>query len=99
MLSALHRYRALLVVVVLVVTGVGLGLRRFASIGWDGTALVPEVMWDVEIVQTLRGRGSSVKLTTFLPDSDGRQTVMNERNQSGDLELELRTEDGNRVAR
>lgn len=97
--KGLFQYRAALVVVAFVAAGVGLGLRRFAAIGWDGTMLVPEVMWDVELVQTLTPTGGAVKLTTFLPDSDDRQTVVNERNQSGDLELDLRTEDGNRIAR
>ncbi len=85
-------------VVGLVVAASATAAVRLQRIGYDLSFMIPEVVWQVTVVQSLEGHGERVRARTFLPISDDRQTVLDERNQSGDLELDIRVEEGNRAA-
>ncbi len=72
---------------------------RLSALGWDLGFMIPELVFDVEVTQSLEGSGEALHLETFLPLSDTRQSVISESNAPEDLTLSTTLESGNRVAR
>lgn len=91
------RRRVTIVSVLLLLVAAGIGTTRLSALDFDLSILVPQTVFDVEVVQSVEAQGESVRLQTFLPLSDGRQRIVDERNQSGDLPFSAKTVDGNRV--
>ena len=63
------------------------------------TNIIPQKKYDVDVSMTFQGFGESVKVQTYLPASDSRQSISDEVNNSGSLNLELITENGGRLAK
>ncbi|MFV2061306.1 MAG: UUP1 family membrane protein [Gammaproteobacteria bacterium] len=60
--------------------------------------LVPAVSYKVDISMQVDGHGSDIKLLTYLPKTDLRQTISGEENSSGVFTLSLQSDADNRIA-
>ena len=94
----LARNRVVLINTLLVATAGTIAFVRLRALDFDMSFMVPEIVYDVDVAQSFEARGKRVKLSTFLPVDDMRQEVASEKNRSGDLDLRVRSEDGNRIA-
>jgi len=84
------------VALVLALTGIGLVAYKVEFAGYSLGDILPAVAYDVRAVVTLEGHEEPVRIRTFLPRSDERQTVREESSESGDLKESLKDLDGNR---
>lgn len=66
--------------------------------GYGFTALLPLTRYDVALVMSLDGHGDDVRVRTYLPVTDGRQTIEAESNLSTGLHLTTQTVGLNREA-
>jgi len=62
------------------------------------TGLIPAVSYKVETNFELDGHGNDVSLSTYLPKSDSRQQISDERNESNSFYLTLQSDSLNRMA-
>jgi hypothetical protein len=60
--------------------------------------LVPAVSYKVDVSMQVDGHGGDIKLLTYLPKSDLRQTIYEEENSSGIFTLALQSDANNRIA-
>ncbi|MCA9537889.1 MAG: UUP1 family membrane protein [Myxococcales bacterium] len=88
---------ALVIALLLVIAGV-LGLRRLQALDYDVSALVPDKVWDVDVGLSLTGHGDAVRVATYIPTSDDRQTVVEASSRAGELELQTVDREGGRLA-
>lgn len=72
---------------------------RLRSLGYDLGFMIPERVYDVDVVHVVEGHGGGITLHTFLPLTDDRQRVLEESNRSEGFELQVSLDEGNRVAR
>ncbi len=79
---------------------VPLGIMSYKLFILDYTldALVPAENYQVDISLQVDGHGEDIALSTFLPRSDDRQTILTETNASGDFAIAYRNEGLNRLA-
>ncbi|MFO0748507.1 MAG: 7TM domain-containing protein [Myxococcota bacterium] len=85
-------------IVVLVGAALTIAILRMRALDWDLEFLLPETVFDVDLVMHVEGHGDSVGITTFIPASDARQSVLSEQTGAGDLAAQTSVVDGNRVA-
>jgi hypothetical protein len=90
---------AIIVSVLLIGSAAAFATLRLQRLDWDLTFMIPEVVYDLDISQTLEGKGEKVDLKTYLPLSDDRQSVIEETNRSPGFEFTDDVEAGNRLAR
>lgn len=91
------RGRVLLVSALLLATAATSIAWRLPEIGGDFGFMIPELVYNVRVSQSLTGHGESVSVQTFLPRSDERQTVVREENRSTGLDFDPQEVDGNRL--
>jgi hypothetical protein len=60
--------------------------------------LIPAVSYQVDVSMQVDGHGGDIEVSTYLPKSDMRQTVMDEKNASGLFTLALQSDVHNRKA-
>lgn len=75
-----------------------LGFRRLQALDFDVSALVPDKVWDVEVSMSLTGHGDAVRVATYVPMSERRQTVLEASSRAGAFELQTLDRDGGRLA-
>lgn len=76
----------------------GLVAYKVLAHGYGFSALLPLTRYDVALVIGLDGHGDDVRVRTFVPISDGRQTIEGESNLSPGLHLTTQTVGLNREA-
>jgi transglutaminase-like putative cysteine protease len=69
---------------------------RLPDLGGDMTFMIPELVYHVNVTQSVTGHGEALTLRTFLPQTDERQTVFRESHQSAGFEFEAELNGGNR---
>lgn len=69
----------------LVLAAVGLVLYKVTFAGYDLETIVPVAAYEVRTLIRLEGHDDAVRVRTFLPRSDDRQTVGQENTMSADL--------------
>ncbi|MDH3326912.1 MAG: UUP1 family membrane protein [Gammaproteobacteria bacterium] len=62
------------------------------------TGLIPVNSYILDVKMQADGHGDSMKMSTFLPKSDSRQTILNEMSSSGAFSLSIDSNDMNRMA-
>lgn len=90
-------HRVAWVTVALFAVALTIAFLRLRALDYDLGFVIPETVWNVDIVQTVDAHGETVRLQTFLPAGDARQRVFDERNQSDDFSFSTRDDGGNRV--
>ena len=73
----------LLLIVTAILIPVTLMGYKLYVLNYSLTGLIPAVSYKVETNFELDGHGNEVSLRTYLPKSDSRQVIINERNESG----------------
>jgi transglutaminase-like putative cysteine protease len=91
------RTRVFVVSVVLALIAVASAARRLDVLGGDFEFMIPELVYDVTVTQTVTGHGESATLQTYLPQPDDRQTVVRDENRSAGFDFDPRVEGGNRI--
>ncbi|TNF33310.1 MAG: transglutaminase [Deltaproteobacteria bacterium] len=81
----------------LLASAAALVVLHLQTLGFDMSFMVPDVVHDVTVLQTFDGTGEEVRLRVFLPETDPRQTVFDERNAWGDLSFTATADGANRV--
>ncbi|MDH5541912.1 MAG: UUP1 family membrane protein [Nitrospinota bacterium] len=85
--------------VVLCVTAVGMIAYKMLFLGYSFMSIIPQLKYEVDISMSFDGYGDSVKVSTYLPVSDERQTISDEINNSGLMSLEISSENSGRISR
>ena len=91
--------RVSIAIAVLMVASVTIALLRMSALDWDLEFLLPETVFDVDLVMGLEGHGDAVEVETYLPLGDARQSLIFEESGAGELAARVEHLDGNRVAR
>lgn len=84
-------------ILALLVAAGALVVMHLQTLGFDMSFMVPDVVYDVSILQSFDGSGEPVRMRVFLPETDARQTVFDERNSWDDLSFSVASDGGNRV--
>jgi transglutaminase-like putative cysteine protease len=71
---------------------------KLTLVGYSVAELVPVLGYQVDVNMQVDGHGGDIDISTYLPRSDSRQTVMDEENASGIFELSLQSSALNRIA-
>lgn len=82
----------------LLITPAALILFKVGALGYSPEAVVPDTVYDVNVSLSALPRRQSLFLRTWLPLSDERQTVLDERNASSPLLLTVQEIGTNRQA-
>jgi hypothetical protein len=61
-------------------------------------SLIPDVTYHVETLLEVDGYGNDIRMATFLPKNDTRQHIFEEANSSGQFNLDIASQGGNRLA-
>jgi len=91
------RAAALTIGVLLVAAGAMVSYKLF-RLGYSIDDVVPRKEYRVVVAMTFDGQNGDVRVRTFLPLSDPRQTVRDETNDGPGTHLATRIENGNRTA-
>ncbi len=75
-----------------------ISLWRLDRLGWNTGFLLPQIVHDIELDQQVDGHGEGVRLQTYLPLNDSRQTVLSERDEAGGFALHTQVAQGGRLA-
>lgn len=67
-------------------------------LGYRPSVVVPDTVYDVDLALDARGHGEGLVLRAWLPTSDERQVIFDERNTSSPLFMEVTQRDNNRLA-
>jgi len=95
--AQLFRIERFLTVFILLILPLGLVAWKIVRGGYDLGALIPVESHEVDLRLSMVGHGDSLEVQTYLPQSDARVTLLNER-LSSDLPLfSERFEEGNRL--
>ncbi|HEX9049246.1 MAG TPA: 7TM domain-containing protein [Anaeromyxobacter sp.] len=93
-----HRHLARITVAALVLTTLGLMAYKVRALGYALSDVLPVRQYEVTYALALDGHGGDVRVRTFLPSSDARQTISDERDVSSGLHLSQTVDGSNRVA-
>ena len=88
---------AALVVTSLLIPALVMGYKLYV-LDYPVAGLIPAVSYKVSISMQVDGHGNDIELSTYLPKTDLRQTVMDEESASGVFTLALQTDALNRTA-
>jgi hypothetical protein len=67
-------------------------------LGYPLAGLIPAVSYRVDLSMQADGHGEDISLSTYLPKTDGRQTISDEQNTSGAFALAIQSNGENRGA-
>lgn len=87
----------ILVVTALLIPLTVMGYKLYV-LDYPMAGLIPAVSYNVDISMQVDGHGNDIELSTYLPKTDMRQTIMNEQNASGLFTLALQSDLHNRMA-
>lgn len=93
-----HRQKVAATVIALVLGALGLMAYKVRALGYSLADVLPVRQYEVTYALDLDGHGGDVRVRTFLPSSDARQTISEERDVSSGLHLAQGVEGANRVA-
>lgn len=93
-----HATKIALTSLLLVASGLGLMAYKVRALGYALEDTLPVREYEVTYVIGIDGRGSEVRVRSFLPSSDAHQVVREERDTSTGLHLTQAMEGANRVA-
>jgi len=71
---------------------------KLLVLGYKMADLIPATSYRVDIAMTVDGHGDDIAMSTYLPKSDSRQHITEEKQASGDFALDIRSDPLNRVA-
>lgn len=71
---------------------------KLVALDYAIAGLIPVVSYKVELSMLVHGHGEDINISTYLPKSDGRQTISEEENSSGAFTLALQSGPDNRLA-
>jgi transglutaminase-like putative cysteine protease len=95
---ASHSMKVGATLAVLVGAAFGLMAWKVRALGYSLTDVLPVTQYEVTYLLAFDGHGDDVRVRTFLPANDARQTVTEERDLSSGLHLTQAIEGANRVA-
>ncbi|MBK9033494.1 MAG: transglutaminase [Myxococcales bacterium] len=81
----------------LVLPALALALK-VVVLGYRLSDILPRTVYRVTLTMRLDGHGRDVKVRTYLPASDDRQTITNEEQSAKELRLGFESDGGNRLA-
>ena len=82
----------------LVLTPVGLISYKLLVLKYPLADLIPAVSYQVDIGMSVDGHGGNIRMRTYLPKSDARQTISNEESAAGLFNLDMQSDEHNRLA-
>ena len=88
---------ALLVLTALLIPLTVMGYKLYV-LDYPVAGMIPAVSYKVDVSMQVDGHGGDIELSTYLPKTDMRQTVMDEENASGLFTLSLQSDFHNRLA-
>lgn len=96
--TALQNYVYGLVIFLSIVIPIGIMAYKLLGMGYTLSGLIPVLSYRVEISQQVDGHGSDVRVSTYLPKTDSRQTILDEVNTAEQFVLTLQADSQNRLA-
>ena len=96
--STLHNYVYGLVVAISIVLPVSIMVYKLYGLDYTLSGLIPTLSYRVEISQQVDGHGNDVQVSTYLPKTDTRQTILDEANIAEQFVLALQVDNLNRIA-
>jgi hypothetical protein len=93
-----HSYKVGLTLAVLVTAAVGLMGWKVRTLGYSLANVLPITQYEVTYVLGFDGHGDDVRVRSFLPTNDARQTITEERDLSSGVHLTQVMDGANRVA-
>ncbi len=93
-----HRQKVGLAIAALVAGTLGLMVYKVRALGYSLADVLPVRQYEVTYALDLDGHGGDVRVRTFLPSSDARQVVSEERDLTSGLRLTQAVDGANRVA-
>jgi len=93
-----HRHKVAATIVALVATTAGLMLFKVRALGYSLADTLPVRQFEITYALRLDGHGGDVRVRTFLPANDPRQTISDERTESPRFHLTQVLDGPNRVA-
>ncbi|ABS27658.1 7TM domain-containing protein [Anaeromyxobacter sp. Fw109-5] len=97
-MAVAHHHKVAATVVALVATTAALMLYKVHALGYSLADILPVRQYEVTYALRLDGHGGDVRVRTFLPASDARQTISDERTESAGFHLSQVLDGPNRVA-
>ncbi len=76
----------------------GMITYKLQVLGYPLSDLIPTVSYHVDVGMQVDGHGNNIRLRTYLPATDSRQTVSEEQNGSGLFSLAVQPDGDNRIA-
>lgn len=93
-----HSRKVALAVLALVGTTAGLMAYKVRALGYSFADVLPVRQYEVTYALDFDGHGGDVRIRTFLPSNDQRQTISEERDVTSGLRLSQVMDGANRVA-
>ncbi|MDH5301841.1 MAG: UUP1 family membrane protein [Gammaproteobacteria bacterium] len=94
--KTLRRNVYLLVMLLLTVAAFGIMFYKLYYLDYPLSELVPTSTYKLEMSVQVDGHGDDIQISTFLPKSDARQTVLDETNSSGIFAISMKNSEMNR---
>ena len=96
--SFIRRHAVAITILFLIALPVVSMTYKVRALGYSLSDVLPQTLWHVTIEMKLDGHGGEVRVRTFLPTTDDRQSVGDELNQSPGLRFEASPERLSRLA-
>lgn len=97
-MSVPHPAKVGLALALLVATALGLMSWKVRKLGYSLADTLPVTQYEVTYLLEFDGHGGDVRVRSFLPSNDARQTITEERDLSSGLHLTQAMDGANRVA-
>src|SRR5512138_3981157 len=97
-MNVTHRQKVGLAIAALVAGTLGLMGYKVRALGYSLADVLPVRQYDVTYAFDLDGHGGDVRVRTYLPSTDARQTISEERDLSSGMRLAQTVDGPNRVA-
>lgn len=96
--NTLHQYAYALALFICIVLPLCIMGYKLQGLGYTLSSLIPAVSYRVALSLQVDGHGSDVQVSTYLPKTDARQTILLEQNAAEQFALALVADNLNRVA-
>jgi transglutaminase-like putative cysteine protease len=93
-----HSFKVGVTLTALVATALGLMVWKVRSLGYSLVDVLPVTQYEVTYALGFDGHDDDVRIRSYLPSNDSRQTISEERDVSSGLHLTQVTDGANRVA-
>lgn len=94
----IKRYAYRLVVGLLFITPLGIMAYKLFVLDYPLSALTPSINFQVDVGMDVDGHGNNITLATYLPTSNQRQFIFEEKSAPGAFAVVLHSENQNRLA-